>query len=70
MGAGDWNDALSDCGGESVWLAFFLCFTARSMTKLLSRCGREDEARRCRALAERMLEAAESCYNGRWYERA
>ena len=70
MGAGDWNDALSDCGGESVWLAFFLCFCARSMEKLLARCGRDEDARRCRALGERMLAAAESCFNGRWYERA
>ena len=70
MGSGDWNDALSDCGGESVWLGFFLCFCARSMAKLLSRCGREDEARRCRALDKRMLAAAEGSFNGRWYERA
>ena len=70
MGSGDWNDALSDCGGESVWLAFFLCFCARSMDALLSRFGRATEARRCRALAERMLAAAESCFNGKWYERA
>ena len=70
MGAGDWNDALSDCGGESVWLAFFLCDCARKTAKLLSRCGREEEARRCRALGRRMLAAAEGCFNGRWYERA
>ena len=70
MGAGDWNDALSDCGGESVWLAFFLCYCARSMAKLLSRCGREAEARRCRLLGKKMLDAAEGCFNGRWYERA
>ena len=70
MGAGDWNDALSDCGGESVWLAFFLCSSARTMEKLLRRCGRADEARRCHALAERMLAAAEGCFNGKWYERA
>ena len=70
MGAGDWNDALSDCGGESVWLAFFLCACSRAMAKLLSRCGKEDEARRCRALAEKMLAAAEGSFNGKWYERA
>ncbi len=70
MGAGDWNDALSDCGGESVWLAFFLCCCARSMAKLFSRCGRKEDAKNCRALAERMLAAAERCFNGRWYERA
>lgn len=70
MGSGDWNDALSDCGGESVWLAFFLCYCARSMAKLLARCGREAEARRCRLLGEKMLDAAEGCFNGRWYERA
>ena len=70
MLAGDWNDALSDCGGESVWLAFFLCACARAMAKLLDRCGRADEAWRCRALDKRMLAAAEGCFNGRWYERA
>ena len=70
MGAGDWNDALSDCGGESVWLGFFLCACSRAMAKLLSRCGKEDEARRCRALEKRMLAAAEGSFNGRWYERA
>ena len=70
MGAGDWNDALSDCGGESVWLAFFLCCCARSTAKLLERVGRADEARRCRALSERMLGAAEGCFNGKWYGRA
>ena len=40
------------------------------MAKLLSRCGKEDEARRCRALEKRMLAAAEGSFNGRWYERA
>ncbi|MBQ7473624.1 MAG: hypothetical protein IJS79_04680 [Oscillospiraceae bacterium] len=70
MGAGDWNDSLSDCGGESVWLAFFLCRCARTMERLLSRLGRKEEAARCDALARRMLDAAEGCFNGRWYERA
>ena len=70
MGAGDWNDSLSDCGGESVWLAFFLCDCARGTEKLLRRLGREAEAEECGALAKRMLDAAENCFNGRWYERA
>ena len=70
MGAGDWNDSLSDCGGESVWLAFFLCACAREMEKLLRRLDRKEEAADCKALADRMLAAAEGCFNGRWYERA
>lgn len=70
MGAGDWNDSLSDCGGESVWLAFFLCDCARKMARLLRTVGRESEAEDCAALSRRMLDAAEGCFNGRWYERA
>lgn len=69
MGAGDWNDSLSDCGGESVWLGFFLCDSARKMEKLLRLCGRREEAEDCAALGERMLAAAEGSFNGRWYER-
>ena len=70
MGAGDWNDSLSDCGGESVWLAFFLCDCARKMEMLLRRLKRGADADECGALAKRMLDAAEGCFNGRWYERA
>ena len=69
MGAGDWNDSLSDCGGESVWLAFFLCDCARKMERLLRPLGREDEAEDFAELSERMLAAAEGSFNGRWYER-
>ena len=67
---GDWNDALSDCGGESVWLAFFLCACARAMAALLSGEEHKRESESCRALAARMLEEAEKSFNGRWYERA
>ena len=70
MGAGDWNDSLSDCGGESVWLGFFLCFCAREMAWLLRRLKQKEDAERCDALAARMLAAAEESFNGRWYERA
>ena len=70
MGSGDWNDSLSNTGGESVWLAFFLCACGRSMATVLKRCARSAEAEECRALAARMLKAAEGCFNGKWYERA
>ena len=66
---GDWNDALGGGECESVWLGFFLCYTARSFSRLLDVCGRESEAEECRALAERTLEACEGAFNGRWYER-
>ena len=70
MGTGDWNDSLSSCGGESVWLGFFLCFCARATAALLRQLDRAPEAARCDGLAARMLEAAEGSFNGRWYERA
>ena len=69
MLAGDWNDSLDQCGGESVWLGFFLCYTARETARLMRTLGRAEDAKRLAGVSRRMLEACEGAYNGRWYER-
>ena len=68
IGRGDWNDALDEVGGESVWLAWFLASNAARFAALLDRLGREGSARFARC-AEKAAQAADKAWTGRWYAR-
>ena len=68
IGHGDWNDALDEVGGESVWLAWFLASNAARFAALLERLGREGVARFARC-AEKAAQAADGAWTGRWYAR-
>ncbi|MDO4982062.1 MAG: glucoamylase family protein [Eubacteriales bacterium] len=67
FGSGDWNDALDEVKGESVWLGFFASSCAYDMAKLLERLGRN--ADRYLRYAAKMRTAAEGAWTGRWYMR-
>ena len=68
MGSGDWNDGFDAVDGESVWLAFFLAYTARRFAALLERL-HDADAEKYRSLGGQMLAAAEGSFNGRFYRR-
>lgn len=75
IGTGDWNDGLNRVGaagrGESVWLAWFLVDVLGGFAELLEGRGQGEEARECRAQAERMVAAVEEHgWDGEWYRRA
>ena len=69
MLGGDWNDALSAVEGESVWLGWFFSHCAQRFSRLLEKLGAED-AQRYSSGARQIGLAAESAWNGRWYDRA
>ncbi|NBI08562.1 hypothetical protein D1641_00815, partial [Colidextribacter sp. OB.20] len=69
MGGGDWNDGMDKVGGESVWLTWFLAAALQDFSVL---CRRMDEEARADDLlrhADRLLEAAQSAWDGGWYRR-
>ena len=68
LGSGDWNDAMDEAEGESVWLGWFFSGCALDFASLLESLG-EADALRYRALAEQAGRAAEASFNGRWYRR-
>ena len=68
IGRGDWNDALDEVGGESVWLAWFLASNAARFAALLDHLGRDGAARFARC-AEKAAQAADKAWTGRWYAR-
>ena len=68
FGSGDWNDAMDEADGESVWLGWFLSGAALDFSALLERLG-EPDALRYRSIAEQAGRAAEQSFNGRWYRR-
>ena len=66
FGSGDWNDGLDRCGGESVWLGFFLAHVAARFAGLLDALG-EPGADRWRKLAAKVGRAADAAFlNGHW----
>lgn len=69
IGSGDWNDALDNVHGESVWLAWFLSACAARFAALPDEAGRGDSAH-YRRIAEKVAAAANSAWTGRWYARA
>ncbi len=69
MGGGDWNDGMDKVGGESVWLTWFLAAVLQDFAVL---CRRMDEEARADDLlrhADRLLQAAQSAWDGGWYRR-
>jgi cellobiose phosphorylase len=69
MLAGDWNDALNDVEGESVWLGWFFTHCAESFSKLLQTVGMDEAARRYSAGARQIGTAADNAWCGDWYIR-
>ncbi|MFA5271196.1 MAG: hypothetical protein WC412_02510 [Candidatus Omnitrophota bacterium] len=75
MGSGDWNDGMnfvgSDGKGESVWLAFFLCHTFKSMEALARKKGDNDFANFCVETVVTLVKNIEkNAWDGQWYLRA
>lgn len=68
MLSGDWNDALSDVEGESVWLGWFFSHCALRFAQLLERLGNEG-AERYRSGARQIGLAADKAWSGDWYLR-
>jgi cyclic beta-1,2-glucan synthetase len=70
MLSGDWNDGMDSLGsqgrGESVWLAWFGALVLQAAAQLCAPHRRE----RWEAKARSLLEAAEGCWDGKWYLRA
>ena len=68
MLSGDWNDALSDVEGESVWLGWFFSHCALRFSQLLERLGKEG-AERYRSGARQVGRSADKAWCGDWYIR-
>lgn len=69
MLAGDWNDAMNEIGGGSVWLAWFMGHCALRLALLLEKLCKPD-SERYHALAASIALAADRCFNGEYYIRA
>ncbi len=74
IGTGDWNDGLDEIGsegkGESVWLAFFLCYILNNFMDIIEdREGADKRSYYEHRLAELKL-AIENCWRGDRYLRA
>lgn len=75
MGAGDWNDGMSQVGaagrGESVWLAWFLCRVVADFAPLAEARGEHQRAARWLAAADGWRQALDGpAWDGQWYLRA
>lgn len=68
MGSGDWNDALDEVKGESVWLAWFFASCLSRFAALCDRLKRGDGAYYSRRAAE-LAAAADEAWTGRRYVR-
>lgn len=68
MLSGDWNDALSDVEGESVWLAWFFSHCAERFAQLLIKLGKPDSLRYSSG-ARQIGTAADAAWSGQWYLR-
>lgn len=69
IGSGDWNDALSDLEGESLWLAWFFSHCAGETAKLMKRLGMGSYERYQKG-ARQLGTAADAAWTGSWYVRA
>ena len=71
MGDGDWNDGMNRVGalgqGESVWLGFFLCATAKAFATL---CETQEAVRWSQKAAALGASIDRDCWDGAWYVRA
>ncbi len=75
IGSGDWNDGMNLIGmrgkGESVWLAFFLCFVLRQFAPVARLRGDTSFAARCEHEATQLSARIEqNAWDGDWYRRA
>jgi cyclic beta-1,2-glucan synthetase len=72
MGSGDWNDGMNRVGhegkGESVWVAWFLCYTLKKMMPLLETSGVDISKYEEHMTA--LKAAIEASWDGDWYRRA
>jgi cyclic beta-1,2-glucan synthetase len=69
MLAGDWNDALNDVEGESVWLGWFFAHCAYKFSKILNFLGMNELAKRYSSGARQIGSAADNAWSGSWYIR-
>ena len=75
IGSGDWNDGMNLVGsegkGESVWLAFFLCYVLKSMAALAARKDDAAFAKFCEdAVTTLTANIEKNAWDGEWYLRA
>jgi cyclic beta-1,2-glucan synthetase len=75
IGTGDWNDGMNRVGragvGESIWLGWFLARTLKDFVAVANLRGDQARADRCRADAQRVIQAVEAHgWDGDWYRRA
>ncbi|MGH6609794.1 MAG: GH36-type glycosyl hydrolase domain-containing protein, partial [Burkholderiaceae bacterium] len=75
IGSGDWNDGMNLVGihgkGESVWLAFFLCYVLRQFAPIARMRGDASLATRCESEAAQLARRVEqNAWDGDWYRRA
>jgi cellobiose phosphorylase len=75
IGSGDWNDGMNLVGpegkGESVWLAFFLAMTLKSMAGIASARGDNAASEKFTGEAEKLAaNIDEGAWDGGWYLRA
>jgi cyclic beta-1,2-glucan synthetase len=75
IGGGDWNDAMNRVGiegrGESVWLAWFACSTARRFLDLCKAAGETPGDDRVERWVDAVHEAVQQrAWDGAWYRRA
>jgi cyclic beta-1,2-glucan synthetase len=74
IGSGDWNDGLNRVGadgrGESVWMAWFLCFVLDHFAPVCERQGDPERADYYRLRSKKLARAAnENGWDGSWYLR-
>lgn len=73
MGTGDWNDGMDRVGrqgrGESVWLTWFALWILDRFGPLAEGRGDQEMAESCRTWAEKLRQAAENAWDGKWYLR-
>jgi cyclic beta-1,2-glucan synthetase len=75
IGSGDWNDGMNLVGrhgkGESVWLAFFLCYVLTEFAKQARFRDDRGFAERCETEATLLQQRIEqNAWDGGWYRRA
>ena len=75
IGAGDWNDGLSNVGskgkGESVWLGFFLYHILDRFIPVIKEKGDAELAKKYEEIKVKLKKTLNSIgWDGRWYKRA
>ncbi|MBF0232576.1 MAG: cyclic beta 1-2 glucan synthetase, partial [Desulfamplus sp.] len=75
IGSGDWNDGMNMVGhegkGESVWLAFFMCYVLSRFSEIALLREDLDFSTQCRDEVERLRHTIEEHgWDGEWYLRA